>query len=203
MDQPRTTSQPTAILVIAWTFLLLASNLPRIILQELFEFQVSANLGFGLAVLVIIMGLALTFLWGAVQALRPYFILFLVLVTADWLVFTQIGALPMFANWLANPSFNVSMLANQSLRLMVTLTVIAVLFILKKRREAFFLVKGDISAPLEPVTWLGIKQGETWSKAGRNFAVIISLGTLTFLVLAGRPSLDIVARAPCLSCPSF
>ena len=87
------------------------------------------------------------------------------------------------------------MLAEQSLRLMVTLGIIAVLFLLKKSLAAFFLVKGDTSAPAEPVRWLGIKQDERWNKIGRNFAVILSSGTLAFLVIAGRPPLDIALRA--------
>ena len=63
-----------------------------------------------------------------------------------------------------------------------------------KTPKPFFLVKGDTSAEATPVKWLGIKQ-ERWNTLGRNFAIIISLGTLTFLVLAGRPSLNIVMRA--------
>jgi len=76
----------------------------------------------------------------------------------------------------------------------VTLVIIAALFILQKTREKFFLVQGDISAPVEPVRWLGIKN-EHWNILGRNLAVILSLGTLTFLIIAGHPPLDIVMRA--------
>lgn len=180
--------QPTLV-VTAWVFLLLASDLPRIVLREIFNYQVSNNLVFGIPAVVIGIGLTLTFLWDAVQALRPFFILFLVLIGVQWLVFAQIAISPIFET----PSFNVAMLTNQSLRLIVTLTIIGVLFILKKRREAFFLVKGDTSAPLEPVRWLGIKEGETWNKAGRTFAIVLSLGTLAFLVLASRPSLNMLA----------
>jgi hypothetical protein len=187
--------KPSVVLVTAWGFLLLASGLPSIILQELFNYQVSNYLGFGIAAVVVLVGLALTFAWGAVRALRPFFILFLVLVGVEWLMFTVIARLPMYKIWLANPSFNVSMMANQSLRLMVTLVIIAALFLLKKSRDAFFLVRGDTSAPVEPVRWLDIKQGERWNKLGRNFALILSLGTLAFLVFAGRPPMDIVIRA--------
>ena len=58
-------SKPKALIVTAWVFLLLASNLPRIILQEVFDFQVSSDLGSGMAMLVVLLGLALTFVWGA------------------------------------------------------------------------------------------------------------------------------------------
>jgi membrane protease YdiL (CAAX protease family) len=87
------------------------------------------------------------------------------------------------------------MLAEQSLRLLVTLVIIAALFLIKRKREEFFLVQGNTDAVMEPVKWLGIRRGETWGKTGWIFAVAISLGTFTFLVLAGRPPLDLVARA--------
>jgi membrane protease YdiL (CAAX protease family) len=189
MNSSSTQPKQTTLLVTAWVFLLLASQLPRIILQELFNYQVSNNLVFGVPAMIILIGLILTFLWDAIRALRPFFILFLVLIGIEWLVFAQIAMSPR----LETSSFNAAMLINQSLRLIVTLAVIAVLFILKKRREAFFLVKGDTSAPLEPVRWLGIKEGETWNKAGPIFAIALSLGTLTFLVLASRLSLNRLA----------
>jgi uncharacterized protein len=188
------TSKSKALIVTAWVFLLLASNLPRILLQEIFKYQVSGDVGSGIAAVVVITGFALTFVWGAVRPLRPFFILFLVLMGVEWFIFTRVDQLSFYQSWLNNPSFNYFMLADQSLRLMVTLVIIAVLFVLRKRASAFFMVKGDTSAPVEPVKVLGINN-EHWNTLGRNFAVIISLGTLTFLVLAGRPPLDIVMRA--------
>lgn len=193
--QATTLPKPSAVLVTAWGFLLLASGLPRIILQEIFHYRVSSNLASGIPAIIILAGLTLTFIWDAVRALRPFFVVFLVLVGVDWLVFTGIAGLPRYEMWLANPSFNVSMLANQSLRLVVTLVIIAALFLLKKNRSSFFLVKGDINAQVEQVRWLGIKECECWNKLGRNFAIIISLGTLAFLVFAGRPPIDILIRA--------
>ena len=87
------------------------------------------------------------------------------------------------------------MLAEQLLKLVVTLVIIAFLFIWKKQREAFFLAKGDLDAPVEPIKWLGVNQGEKWSTFGRNLSILISLGTLAFLVIAGRPPLDIAVQA--------
>ncbi len=182
-------------LVVAWVFLLFASTLPKIILQEMFGYQVSSDLGAIIALTVSLIGIALTFLWNKVQSLRPFFVLFLVLIATEWFVYTKVDQLSFYQDWLNNPSFKVYMLAEQSLRLLVTLIIILALFLLKKHASAFFLAKGDTSAPAEPVKWLGIKDGERWNTLGRNFAVIISSGTLVFLMLAGRPALDIVVRA--------
>lgn len=188
-------SKPKVLIITAWAFLLFASRLPRIVLQEVFNYPVSADLGALIAGTVALIGFILTFFWGAVRGLRSFFILFLVLTGVEWFVYTKIGQLSFYQSWLKNPSFNVFMLAEQSLRLMVTLLIIAALLVIRKRASAFFMVKGDTSAAVEPVGWLGIKRGERWNILGRNAAILISLGTLTFLILAGRPPLDIVARA--------
>lgn len=182
-------------IVTAWVFLLLASGLPRIVLQEVFRYQVSTNLAALIELLILLVGFLLTFVWNPVRALRQFFILFLVLAGTEWLVFMEIARLPIYKDWLVDPSFNVNMIANQSLRLLVTLVMIGVLFLMKKRRESFFLVKGNTTAETEPVRLLGIKPGERWDTLGRNFAIMISIGTLAFLILAGRPPLNIVARA--------
>jgi len=188
-------AKPKALIITAWTFLLLASLLPRIILQEIVKVQVSADLASAIAGSVLVAGLILTFAWSAVRLLRPFFIVGLVLVGAEWFVFTKVDQLPFYQAWLNHPSFNVYMLAEQSLRLLVTLAIIVVLFILKKHASAFFLVKGNTIAPVEPVKWMGIKQGERWNNLGPLFALIISSGTLAFLILAGRPPLNLVVQA--------
>lgn len=182
------------LIIVAWAFLLLASSLPRILIQEVFHQTVTEEARALIAVGVILIGLALTFAWKALQPLRIFFVLFLVLVITEWFVFTKVDQLPFYQSWLNDPSFNVYMLAEQSLRILVTLIIIAALLILRKSARAFFLVKGDTSAPVEPVKWMGIKDGERWNTLGRNFAIIISLGTLAFLVIAARPSLDIALK---------
>jgi hypothetical protein len=124
--------------------------------------------------------------------LRPFLILFVVLVTSQWLVFTRIDELPFFRARLQNPSFGVNLLAELSLNLIVTLLMIAALLLMRKKPADFYLVRGDIAAPVEPVRWMGVKQGERWNKFGALMTVLISLGTLAFLVLAGHPPLDMV-----------
>jgi hypothetical protein len=181
------------ILVTAWA-VILTITLSKIILQEIFHYPVSENLQYGLVALIVIAGFALTYLWKTIRPLRPFFGLFIVLVGAQWLVYTQVETLPNYRSWLRNPSFNIYMLAEQALNLLVTLIVIAYLFILKKQRQSFFLARGDIAAPVEPVKWLGVKEGTRWNKFGRILALCISLGTFSFLVIAGRPPLDILVK---------
>ena len=186
---------PKTTILAAWVIILVASALPRVILQEIFHLTVSEDLRTTISVGAILIGLLLTLVWQQLRTLRPFLGLFLVLTGVEWLVFTRIDQLPIFQSWLKDPSFNVYMLAEKSLSLIVTLVIIAALFILKKQRQAFFLAKGDTSAKVEPVRWLGVKEGVTWNKFGGYLALFISMGTLAFLVIAGQPPLDIVVQA--------
>jgi hypothetical protein len=190
-----TNQPPKNTLIVAWIVVILTSLLPKIILQEIFKQQVSSEAQMVMSLCVIGAALLMTLIWKPLRVLRPFLALFVVLVVTEYLVFNHLDRLPIYRRWVENPSFNVYMLAEQSLRLIVTLVLIATLFLLGKKRQDFYLVKGDISAPAEPIKWMGVKPGERWNTFGRALAFFISLGTLAFLVIAGRPPLDIVVRA--------
>jgi hypothetical protein len=183
------------VVVPAWTLILALSLLPTVIAQEVLGQAISADLRAGSSVIVIAAGLVLTLAWAPLRALRPLLRLFLVLVAAQWVVYTHVDGLQIFRTWLRDPSFGVYMLAEQLLNLMVTLAVVAALFALKRDRRSFYLARGDTSAPAEPIRWLRVRPGDRWNTVGRDLAFFISLGTLAFLIISGRPSLDIVIRA--------
>lgn len=189
----KATQPRTAILVTAWAVVLITSLL-NIVAQEIFHFKPGEDLLYGVAGGVVLAGLALTFAWKAVRPLRSFFAVFLVMNAAQWLIFTRVDQLPFVRAWLQNPSFNVYMLTEQTLKLLVTLIVIAFLFVIKKKRTEFFLAKGDTAAPVEPVRWLGVKAGERWSKFGILLTLFITLGTLTFLIIGGRPSANMLVK---------
>jgi hypothetical protein len=191
MNESRTC---TPVLATAWV-VILTIGLFKIVLQEIFHYPVSANLQYGLPAAIVLAGFALTYLWKAVRPLRPFFGLFIVLLAAQWLVYTRVDELSFYHAWIKHPSFSVYMLAEEGLNLMVTLAVIVYLFILLKKRTRFFLTAGDLAAPVqEPIKWLGIKSGDQWNAVAPIATVCISLGTLVFLVLAGRPSLGILPK---------
>jgi hypothetical protein len=184
-----------SIVLAAWTVVLAVSLLPVVLAREVLGQTVSADLQARGSVIVIVIGLAVTLIWAPLRALRPMLWLFLVLVGTQWLVFTQVDRLPIFETRLRDPSFSVYMPTELSLNLIVTLAMIAALFVLKRDRRAFYLAKGDTSAPADPIRWLGVKPGDRWNAVGRNLTIGLSLGTLAFLVIFGRPSPDIVVRA--------
>jgi len=196
IENPKTQADNRKItLGAAWAVVLLISALPKIVLQEVFGQTVSADDQLVLALVVIAAAMLATWLWRPLRALRLLLALFLVLVLVQWLVYTRLDRLPFYRDWLSNPSFNIYMLAEQSLNLLVTLAMIAALLLMGKKPPEFYLTKGDPSAPVAPIRWLGVKPGERWNRFGLLLTFFISLGTLAFLVIAGRPPLDIVVRA--------
>jgi membrane protease YdiL (CAAX protease family) len=144
---------------------------------------------------VILVTFFATLIRRSLRGLIPFLLLFTVLTSARWLTYNHIDRLWKYPTWLNTPSFSVSMLAEQSLNLIVTLLVILTLLLMGKKPKDFYLAKGDLAAPAEPIRWLGVKPGDRWNKFGAWLCIFISLGTLTFLVLAGHPPLDIVIQA--------
>lgn len=181
-------------ILVAWIVMLLTSLLPNVILQEVIHRPISADLQALMSLSVIVPALLAAFLWKPLRGLLPFLSLFVVFVGGRWLVYNRIDELGLYPIWLGNSAFNVYMLAEQSLHLMVTLLMVAALLLLRKKPRDFYLAKGDIDASAEPIRWMGVKPGDRWKKFGIWLTVCISLGTLTFLVIAGRPPLDIIVR---------
>jgi hypothetical protein len=137
----KSSKSSTVLVAVAW-ITILAITLPKIILQEIFHFPVSENLQYQIAFPVLLAGLVLVFVVKTLRPLRLFFGLFLVLVCAQWLVYTRLDQLPIYQRWLQDPSFNIYMLAEQSLHLVVTLAIIVFLWIVKKNFMASSWRKG-------------------------------------------------------------
>ncbi len=185
---PATNQTPV---VIAWIVTLSISTLPTIIWHESTG-QVPKWLFWGqLALLGIMFGLS--FAWKQIKALRQFFFVFFVLFLAEK-VFAWLGNTPQYQGWFNDSAFTISMLGAQLLRLGVALVMVINLWIIKRHRSDFFLVRGDIDAPVEPIKWLGVKAGTVWNRFGLLLSICISLGTLAFLIFFGRPSLDTIVQ---------
>jgi hypothetical protein len=179
----------TTLLAVAWGVLLLVSTLPMIILQEIFNisvpFQTRMLTSLALALFMVI----LTFVWSAIRPLREFFIVFIILFVAEGFFFGYVGNLPWLDPYLESSDFVPSLLSTQVLRMAATLVMLAGLMIIKKKREAFYLVKGDLAATADPIPLI-MKQPASWLVLGRELSLWISLGTLTFLLIAAFPSLS-------------
>jgi hypothetical protein len=188
-------NRPQAVqLIFVWVATLLISPLPNVIWQELIA-PPTIWLFWSKMILLVAL-ILLGFAWDVARPLRPYFVVFLVLYGAEELM-GRLGRTPLWQGWFGGVgvSFPVGMLGNQLRRLLVALVMIVALFLLKRRRREFFLATGKIDAVAKPVKWLGMDRPVSWARFGWILAGCISLGTLVFLVIAGRPSLRLVGAA--------
>ena len=188
------------VLVFAWAVILLISDLPNVLLDA-FIGQAPAWL-FWAKVGVLGAGLALCLLWKPIHPLWQFMLVFLVfylaLAASDW-----IGASPFWQARFEVPSsaehswsnFTLGYLGFHLRDLGVALAVIAALFFVKRSWSAFYLVKGHMDASIQPVRWLGIKQGESWRLFGWIFTACAG-AIIFFVVLLSTPlSADILQRA--------
>jgi len=76
----------------------------------------------------------------------------------------------------------------------VVLVVTAALWIIHRKRSAFFLVKGDLDSPVEPIRWLGIKPGESWKKFAWIFGIIAAVAVALPTLLALKPSPSLLLK---------
>jgi membrane protease YdiL (CAAX protease family) len=88
------------------------------------------------------------------------------------------------------------MLGTQLLRILVAFIMLVVMLVVKRRFVNFYLVKGDLAAEAAPIPVL-MTRPSSWKKLGIILSVCVTGGTLLFLILAGRPSLEsLVAALP-------
>jgi hypothetical protein len=179
----------TTLLAVAWIVMLLVSSLPVIILQEIFHISVPYQSRVLVSLGLLLVVLALTFVWRTIHPLRDFFIVFVILFAAEGFFYGLVGNLPALDYYLESSDFVPSLLSTQVLRMAVSLVMLAGLMIIKKKREAFYLVKGDLAAVADPMPPI-MKLPATWRVLGRELSLWISLGTLAFLLIAAFPSLN-------------
>jgi membrane protease YdiL (CAAX protease family) len=181
-----------SLLVFVWIATLLVSALPAILIQELHIALPFSILWMRVALLVGFIGLS--FMWKGAQPLRAYFVIFLVLYLTDGL-FNWIGGTAAWKSWFGTgTTFTSQMMSSQILRLGTALVMIAALWIIYRQRHAFFLTAGELDATAKPVRWIGMDKPMGWKRFGVILAVCITLGTLAFLIISGRPSGDVVVN---------
>ncbi len=195
---PQSPSERRWLIFSAWLSILLVSDLPDIICNAVFG-QVPAWLfGAKLGFLVLFFGLC--FIWKNLGPLQPYAFVMLVfyaaLTASEW-VRTSAWWAGLISDEI-QPSFALTYLRPYLRDIGVTLAVIAALWIAKRRRSEFFLVKGQLDAPIEPIRWLGIRRGESWRTFGWIFALVAALGVAVPTLLAMQPSPDVLLRAAAL-----
>lgn len=193
-DSQRSSSRlaPSPLIAAAWLVTLLASTLPDAIWYQ-FIGTIPLWLFWGKVGLLIVL-VFLTWAWKRMQALRFYFILLFVNIMTWWLV-SWIRKTPAWSQWEEHAPWSIGMLAIQLLKIGVALLTLVALFILMRRRQSFFLVKGQLDAKAGAVSWLGIKDATPWKTLGPIIAVVAAAIMTVALLLTYQPSMAILIKA--------
>lgn len=192
---PSPGSSRTRLLVFsAWASILLLSDLPEIAWKTLFGQIPGRLLWAKLGVLVVFLGLCLA--WRRIRPLWPYAFVMLVFYAAlgvSWWAGDTGWWQGRFGG--QHVSFTLGYIGIFIRDAGVAVAVIAALWVVKRSRSAFFLVKGRLDAPIEPVSWLGIRGGESWRTFGWIFTLIAGFAVMVPLALSTRPTADTLMRA--------
>lgn len=184
----------SARIAVAWIGTLLLSPLPDIIWQEVFSGEPSQVLQARMILSLLLLGLAIV--WKAIRSLRGYFFLFLIIHAIYGVLYPVVEGSETWLRWFGpDASWFWSSLGVHLLRFLTALIIWAALAAMGMRRQDYYLVKGQLDAPVEPVRWLGIKKPDPWTHFGAILAVIVSLLLLVSLVFGARPSPSDFVRA--------
>ncbi|OGD30151.1 MAG: hypothetical protein A2Y56_10075 [Candidatus Aminicenantes bacterium RBG_13_63_10] len=193
-NAPTASSGRGFLIASAWAAMLLVSDLPEIVTGWLGS-KAPGWLPW-VQVLFIALFLGLCLAWSRLRALLPFAFVMLVFFLALRLS-AGVGVSEWWRARFNSPdvSFFAGYLGAFHRDVLVALAVLAALWALKKRRREFFLVKGNLNAPVEPVRWLGIKAGEKWRAFVWIFALAAGLIVLIATALSIRPSPEALAKA--------
>ncbi len=178
----------------AWAAILLISDVPDIVWHSL-SGQVPKWLFWSkVAALGFLLGICL--IWKRIRPLWQFAVVMLAFYLA-FLASTGVGDTAWWRHRFGAPpaSFTIAYLGLYIRDLGVAFAVIAVLWLIKRDRRAFFLARGQVDAPIQPVRWLGIRSGESWRTFGWIFAIAAGLAVLIPTVLSLRLSSGVVLRA--------
>jgi Type II CAAX prenyl endopeptidase Rce1-like len=178
--------------ILAWVGTILISTLPDIILVELTG-GVPTWLTFVKMGLLLVLGL-MAFVWKPLRPLRNYFIAMFVFFGLSELRlrlnFTWAALQALFGSSI----FDVRMQAEQTGKLAVSLAMIATLLVLGYKRHEFFLGRGDLRAPIEPVPLLGFPKPDPWPWFGVQWAIYIAAALAIVQYLGLRPSRGVLLK---------
>ena len=171
--------------MLAWVTTILVSTLPDIVFDQLGN-GIPAWLPFVKMGLLLALGLA-AFIWKPLRPLRNYFIVILAFFGLFALLPKVNFTLPFLQNLFGHNVFDVRMQAEQTGKLAVSFAMIIVLLLLGYKRRDFFLARGDLRAPIEPVRLLGFPKAEPWPWFGLLWAFNIAAALAVAQYLGLRP----------------
>jgi membrane protease YdiL (CAAX protease family) len=178
--------------IAAWVAAILVSTLPDIAFDR-FAGAIPAWLTYVKMGLLLVLFLA-ALVWKPLRPLRNFFaVMFVLFGLAELrmhLNFTWPGLQVLFGSSL----FDTRMQAEQTGKLAVSLAMIATLLVLGYKRRDFFLARGNLRTPIEPVPLLGFPKPDSWLRFGLQWGFYIAVALAVMQYLGSRPSGDAMLR---------
>ncbi|MGY5879244.1 MAG: CPBP family intramembrane glutamic endopeptidase [Candidatus Thorarchaeota archaeon] len=174
------------ILIVAWTAVLLTSNLAIIFWRELGPGEPIWWPWIHVVGLLVI--LVSTQIVKYLKPLREFVGILLTIFLLGYGAGWNFGLIPfirdsaVWTTWMGTLPSMVSAVMVHVLRLVPAVAVLLFLLVIGLRRVDFFLIKGDIRAPVEPSRIIGMKESDPWTKTGSIFAVIITVVTVVLFL---------------------
>ena len=169
--------------------MLIGSTLPLVIFREIFGVNPDWLLPLQTIIFAVVLGL--TYLVKKLEKVKLFTLMIFLLLSSQWLT-NIVQSSKLWQNWFQTGANNFIMylLNGQLLRLAAALIIFGVLLFIKKKPKNFFFTMGKLDAEVKPIKYI-LTEPSNWKKFGTAFAFYISLGTLTFLLIAGGiPSLS-------------
>lgn len=166
------------LLLIAWIAMLLMSRLPQIVLKELLGQEINyAWWGLAVAILLVVF----TFIWPLVRPLRGYFLVMAAVILFTGVLDAPLRASSVWQNWFAAEKGWVISFFGERLPLVIAaLAIVLLLRLMGLKRADYFLVKGDLAAPVQGLRFF--KRPLPWLPVGLLFTAF--LGALFALALS-------------------
>jgi hypothetical protein len=178
--------------ILAWFITILVSSLPDIVLDKLTG-GVPAWLAYPKMGLLLSLGLV-AFFWKPLRPLRNFFIVMFVFFGLAALRPQVNFTWPALQALFGRSAFDMRMQAEQVGKLAVSLGMIATLLMLGYKRHEFFLARGNLRAPIEPVPALGFPKPDPWPRFGLQwgFYIAAALAVVQYFVI--RPGSQVWLR---------
>jgi len=170
--------------LIAWPVILFVSILPDILFREMTGRLPDWLFGAKLALIVaLLLG---SLFWENLRLLRLFFGVLLTLFVLEWGVTRFLDGLG-YRSWLAGASpfvqqVGLVQITRTATAILMTLAMLA----LFRRFDRFFLVKGRLDAPAQPIPFI-LTRPPSWRILGPAIAGAMCLGLLVFIFAFGRP----------------
>lgn len=197
--KPKQEDRDLNLIILSWIIILLASSLSLILWRE---FGAGEPLWWPILTLsLLLIFLIATLVKKTLKPLRMFISVILIIFVFgygggwQWGIVPAIRESSFWIQWTNQMPWALSSIATHLLRLTPAIAVLSFLLLTGRKRNDFFLIKGDIRAPVEPSKLIGMKSPKPWTKIGSIFTIIFSIGTLMFLLFSTFPSASDFVRA--------